>query len=123
MTTFLLLCCQNTAQIVKCGCEAAKKTSEQDVAMALTVCCAVVAIVALVVVGFLLWKWMEHIYQKRQAIRQHEWEKEDKETKREAERENRTWQLADEDRKRAWRLADEDRERTRIIEDRKIDEN
>lgn len=77
------LCCANSAQIIKCGCKVAAATNENDVIVTQTICGSVVVIIALFVVGFLLWKWMGHCYSKWGTIRQHKWEREDRErTKR-----------------------------------------
>lgn len=84
-----VLCCANSAEIVRCGCDVAAVTNRNDVMMTQIICGGVVVVVALLVVGFLLWKWMGHCYGKHSAIRQHEWEMLDKERSRRAELEER----------------------------------
>ena len=78
MRTLFLDCSSNAAQMAKCGCKAVVETNGNDVTVAQTVCCSVVTIIAIVVVGFLVWKLMEHIVKNRQSKRQHMWETEEK---------------------------------------------
>lgn len=79
MSTPLLQCCPNMAQLMKCGCDVAVATNESDVKIAQTICCAIVAIVLIAAVGFLLWKLMDYLFKKNQDNRHHKWGEEEKE--------------------------------------------
>lgn len=81
MTNLLLDCCQGAAQVVKCCSNAVAATCDKDVEIVNIICGAVVCVVAIVVVGFLLWKLADHIAHYFEEKRKRTWEVQDIERK------------------------------------------
>lgn len=92
----LLHCSPNTAQIMKCGCKAASATNNYDASIAQTICCTIVAIVAIVVAGFLLWKLMDLIFKGCQDKRQHMWAEKEKQQRKVVELQNKKLEILQE---------------------------
>ena len=78
MNAILLQCCAGAAKIVKCGCDIEAATNGGDVEIVKSICCAIVSITAIVVLGSLLWRFMDHIANKNNAKRKRCWDVEDK---------------------------------------------
>ena len=62
MNAILLECCANTVKFVKCSCDLEAATNYQDVAIAGTICSAIVRMTIIIVAGFLLWKLMDYLF-------------------------------------------------------------
>ncbi len=88
MSTLLLQCSSNTAQIMKCGCKAVSATNYYDASIAQTICCTILAIVAIVVVGFLIWKFMDYLFKRNQDNRNYKWDEEEKKRSKVVELQN-----------------------------------
>ena len=109
-----LLACQSDSIVTKvCGnlIPVIQETYEAgtnwaNVEIANTICCSLVLIVALCVLGFLAWRLIDHHAKKNADVRKREWEKEECTRKQEADRENRLNMLEDEERKRKTVLID-----------------
>ncbi len=120
-----LLMCQSDSIVTKvCGSviPVIQETYEAgtnwaNVEIANTICCSLVLIVAICVLGFLAWRLIDHHAKKNADVRKSEWEKEECTRKQEADRENRLNMLEDEKRKRTNMLEDEKRKRTNMLED------
>lgn len=67
--------CGNIAPVVKEAYEAG--TNWANVEIAKIICCSLVLIVAICVLGFLAWKQIDHHARKNVDVRKREWEKED----------------------------------------------
>lgn len=112
-----LLMCQSDSIVTKvCGSviPVIQETYEAgtnwaNVEIANTICCSLVLIVAICVLGFLAWRLIDHHAKKNADVRKREWEKEECTRKQEADRENRLNMLEDEKRKRTNMLEDEER--------------
>lgn len=84
-----LLTCQCDSVVTKvCGniVPMVQETNEAgtnwaNVEITKTICCSVVLIVAICVLGFLLWKLIDHHAQKNVDVRKRGWEEEDKDRK------------------------------------------
>ena len=105
-TTFLLCECDSiVAKVCGSAIPVIQKTYEagtsyEDVAIARTICCAVVAIVFIGALAFLAWTLMQLHALKNVAVRQRKWDEEDKKRQDTANKENRQNMLEDEKRKR-----------------------
>lgn len=62
MNAMLLECCAGAAKIMKCGCNLEAATNCQDVAIAGTICSAIVRMTIIIVAGVLLWKLMGYLF-------------------------------------------------------------
>lgn len=104
----ILLHCQCDSVVTKaCGSfiPVVKETYKagtyyEDVAIAQTICCAVVAIVLIGALAFLAWTLMQLHALKNVAVRKRQWDEEDKNRQDTANKENRQNMLEDEKRKR-----------------------
>lgn len=120
-----LLACQCDSVVTKvCGnlIPVVQETNEAgtnwaNVEITKTICCSLVQIVVICVLGFLAWKLIDHHARKNVDGRKRRWDEEDKTRKQEADRENRTNMLEDEKRKRTNMLEDEERKRMNMLED------
>ena len=123
-----LLACQSDSIVTKvCGSviPVIQETYEAgtnwaNVEIANTICCSLVLIVAICVVGFLAWRLIDHHAKKNADVRKREWEKEECTRKQEADRENRLNMLEDEKRKRTNMLEDEEHKRKTVLIDKKL---
>ena len=123
-----LLMCQSDSIVTKvCGSviPVIQETYEAgtnwaNVEIANTICCSLVLIVAICVLGFLAWRLIDHHAKKNADVRKREWEKEECTRKQEADRENRLNMLEDEKRKRTNMLEDEERKRKTVLIDKKL---
>ena len=88
-----------------------------NVEIAKTICCSLIIIVAICVVGFLIWRLIELLAKRNADIRKRLWDVDDKERKQKAEERNRTWMHEDEACKRKYYLEDEACKRKYYIED------
>ena len=112
-----LLACQSDSIVTKvCGnlIPVIQETYEAgtnwaNVEIAKTICCSLVLIVAICVLGFLSWKLLDYHAKKNADVRKREWEEKECKRKHEADRENRSNMLVDEERKRTNMLEDEER--------------
>lgn len=111
MITTLLSCqcdsivtkaCGAIIPIIKETCKA--DTNSFDASIADVICKSLVIIVAILVAGFLAWKWMELREKKDERKFKNQKEKEESERKQEGNKKNREWQLEDEDRKQKTNL-------------------
>lgn len=91
----LLQCCESAAQVVKCSCGQKLATNCNDLGIAQVISCTIICVTCCIVIGFLLWKLMDHIAKRCQEKRQRGWEIEDKQLKQEADKKQRAWQIED----------------------------
>ena len=90
MNTFLLNSCAAAAQVVKCGCNMTEvATNDKDLEIVKAICCSVVLVVFILVVGFLIWKLTEIQLKRCDEKRKHDWEVEDKLRRQKAELTNK----------------------------------
>lgn len=75
--------CGNIVPMVQETYEAG--TNWANVEITKTICCSVVLIVAICVLGFLLWKLIDHHAQKNVDVRKRGWEEEDKDRKQKSD--------------------------------------
>ncbi len=75
--------CGNIVPMVQETYEAG--TNWANVEITKTICCSVVLIVAICVLGFLLWKLIDHHDQKNVDVRKRGWEEEDKDRKQKSD--------------------------------------
>lgn len=75
--------CGNIVPMVQETYEA--RTNWANVEITKTICCSVVLIVAICVLGFLLWKLIDHHAQKNVDVRKRGWEEEDKDRKQKSD--------------------------------------
>ena len=74
MGTMLLEGCAGAAKMAKCGCGHEAVTSFNDVAMAQLVCCTIVCVVLLLILGALAWRLIDHHATKKVTIRKRRWD-------------------------------------------------
>lgn len=67
--------CGNIAPVVKEAYETGANWANVEIAK--IICCSLVLIVAICVLGFLAWKQIDHYARKNVDVRKREWEKED----------------------------------------------
>lgn len=81
MSLILLECCKGAVEMVKCSCNTDAPTNCEDVAIAMTICCALVWITAIIVGGSIIWRTIDKVSKGCQERRKNKKDKEDVERK------------------------------------------
>jgi len=85
MNAMLLDCCNCAAQFAELASRLETPTNCEDVEIAKAICCAIVSITAIIVLGSLLWRLMDHLFKRCQEKRKQEYDVENSKRKQESD--------------------------------------